>query len=160
MATVMLLAGVVVFMAGFFGLFRLLGVQPLCGLLFLVYWGAILHQERRAFVPAVLGGLGGILMSWLLLGLPPLVGQIGTVVSVVALALLLFSFMRGQMRWAVNNSTMLFLTVATIPELHVGKNAVGMAESLLLGAAYMGAVSAGAALVRSRMSRRPAEIAK
>ena len=155
LVTLLLLAGVVVFMAGFFGLFRLLGVQaPYCGLLFLVYWGAILHQDRGAFFPTVLGGLVGILLSWLLLAWGPREGQIGTIVSLAVLALLLFCFMRGQVRWVVNNSTMLFLTVATISNLHVETNAITMAESLLLGAAYMGVVSAGAALVKDRARAR------
>jgi hypothetical protein len=151
LVTLLLLAGVVVFMAGFFGLFRLLGVQaPYCGLLFLVYWGAILRQDRAAFFPTVLGGLAGVFMSWLLLAWGPGMGQAGTIVSVAALAVLLFCFMRGQARWLVNNATMLFLTVATIPDLHVATNAIGMAESLLLGAAYMGVVSAGATVVKRR----------
>jgi hypothetical protein len=152
----LLLIGAIGFMAVFFGLYGAFRIStPTFGLLFLVYWAAILRQDRLAFLPSVLGGLGGILLSWLLVCLPPLVGRVGTITSFAVLAAVLFCFMRGHVRWVVNNSTMLFLTVATIPELNISKNVVGMAQSLLLGAAYMGAVSVVANFLTSRLSRRP-----
>src|SRR6202008_4475177 len=60
---------------------------------------------------------------------------------VAVLVVVLFCFMRGQVRLVVNNATMLFLTVATIAELKIAANAVVMAESLLLAAGYLGAVA-------------------
>jgi hypothetical protein len=153
---VLLLIGAVGFMAVFFGLYSVLRVHPaLFGLLFLVYWAAILRQERGTFFPSVLGGLSGILLGWLLLCMPALAGRAGSLISLSALAVTLFCFMRGHARLVVNNATMLFLTVSTIPELNVSKDVVGMAQSLLLGAAYMGGVSAAADFVKKRLSRRP-----
>ena len=141
-ATLLLMIGVVPFMAGLFGLYALLGVGlPGIGLLFLVYWAAILRQDLAAYFPTVLGGLAGVGLGWLLVGAPPLIGMPGTILSVAVLVVVLFCFMRGQAGMVVNNSTMLFLTVATIAELKIGANAVVMAESLLLAAAYMGATA-------------------
>ncbi|CAN7373085.1 hypothetical protein LJR225_002295 [Phenylobacterium sp. LjRoot225] len=161
-ATLLLIVGVVPFMAGLFGLYHLLGVgMAYVGFLFLVYWAAILHQDPKAFLPSVLGGVGGILLAWLLIAMPPLVGQAGTVIAFAALVAVLFCFMRGHARLVVNNSTMLFLTVATIPDLKIASNVVVMAESLLLAAAYMGAVSGVVHLVtkhRSKKSPAPAPI--
>lgn len=155
-ATLLLLMGIVPFMAGFFGLYNLLGVgMPYIGLLFLLYWAAIQRQERTAYLPSVLGGLSGILLGWLLIGLPPLIGLAGTIISIAALVATLFCFMRGHASLVVNNSTMLFLTVATISELTIAKNVVVMVESLLLGAAYMGAVSVAAHVIAKR-SRKSA----
>jgi hypothetical protein len=155
-ATVLLLIGAVGFMAVFFGLYSVLRVQPVVfGLLFLLYWAAILRQDRGAFFPSALGGQGGILLGWLLICMPTLAGRAGSLISLSALAVALFCFMRGHARLVVNNATMLFLTVSTIPELNVSKDVVGMVQSLLLGAAYMGVVTVAADFVKKRFSRRP-----
>jgi hypothetical protein len=160
--TLLLLIGVVPFMAGLFGLYRLLGVgMPYIGLLFLVYWAAILRQAPAAYLPSVLGGLGGVLLGWLLVGLPPLIGPAGTIISLVALVATLFCFMRGQASLVVNNATMLFLTVATISELKIAANVIVMVESLLLAAAYMGAVAAivhFTAKLRAKKSAPPSPV--
>jgi hypothetical protein len=153
----LLLVGVVVFMAGLFGLYAALQIRmPSHGLLFLLYWGALLRQDRATFLPSVIGGVGGILLAWLLISASVLAGTPGTVASYAALAAVLFCYMRGQAGLVVNNSTMLFLAVSTIPELSVAKNAATMTESLLLGAAYLGAVSAAANLVKKRFAKRGA----
>lgn len=159
--TLLLLVGVVPFMAGLFGLYHLLGVgMPVCGLLFLVYWAAILGQDLAAYPPSVLGGVVGILLGWLLVGLPLQIGLPGTVISVAALVAVLFCFLRGQARLVVNNATMLFLTVATVSELKVAGNVVVMVESLLVAAAYMGAVTAVVHLVTKRRARASAAAAR
>lgn len=150
-ATLLLLVGVVPFMAGLFGLYHVLGVgMPVFGLLFLVYWAAILRQDPKAFLPTVLGALSGILLGWLLVGKPPLPEPAGTIIAFAALVAVLFCFMRGQASMLVNNATMLFLTVATVSEIKVADNVVAMAESLLLAAGYMGGVS----VVANAMAKR------
>lgn len=156
-ATILLLVGIVPFMAGLFGLYNVLGVgMPYVGLLFLLYWAAILRQEPATYLPSVFGGLGGILLGWLLVGMPLRVGQAGAIISYVALVAVLFCFMRGHARLVVNNATMLFLAVATIPELKVVGNAVLMAESLLLAAAYMGAVAVAMHVAAVRRAKKSA----
>ena len=149
--TLLLLAGVIPFMAGLFGLYRVLGVDmPVFGLLFLVYWAAILRQDPKAFLPTVLGALSGILLGWLLNGKPPLPEPAGMLIAIAALVAALFCFMRGQASLLINNATMLFMTVATVSEMKVADNVVAMAESLLLAAGYMGIVSVVAHAVTKR----------
>lgn len=141
-ATILLLVGIVPFMAGLFGLYNVLGVgMPYVGLLFLLYWAAILHQDPKAYLPSLLGGLVGILLGWLLVGLPMGGGRAALIISYIALVAVLFCYMRGHARLVANNATMLYLLVATIPELKIAGNVAVMAESLLLAAGYMGAVS-------------------
>ncbi|CAN7490402.1 hypothetical protein LJR225_003428 [Phenylobacterium sp. LjRoot225] len=150
-ATLLLLVGVVPFMAGLFGLYHVLGVGlPVFGLLFLVYWAAILRQDPKAFLPTVLGALSGIILGWLLVGKPPLPEPAGMIIAFAALVAALFCFMRGQANLLVNNATMLFLTVATVSEMKVADNVVAMAESLLLAASYMGVISVVAHAVTKR----------
>lgn len=152
--TMLLILGAVGFMAVFFALYRLFGIgSSSFGLLFLVYWGAILRQDLAAFWPTVVGGLIGILLGWLLLAFLPLHGQGGTIGSTLLVAALLFCFMRAHIPLAVNNATMLFLTVATIGELRIADTAVTMALSMLVGAGYLGAVTLA---MRAVMARRAA----
>ena len=54
----------------------------------------------------------------------------------------------------VNNGSMLFLLVATIPDLRVDANAPVMVLSLVIGAAWIGAVSYFAAQFRTWWSGR------
>ena len=158
--TLLLLIGVVPFMAGLFGLYNLLNIgMPACGLLFLVYWAAILGQDFKTYLPSVFGGLAGILLGWLLVALPSRMGQPGMIIAAVALVAVLFCFMRGQARLVVNNATMLFLTVATISELKIAGNVVVMVESLLLAAAYMGAVAGVVHIVTKRRAEKSAAAA-
>ena len=154
-ATLLLLAGVVPFMAGLFGLYALLHVSmPYFGLLFLVYWAAILGQDPQAYLPSVLGGLGGILLGWLLIAMPPLIRPIGTPLSLALLVVVLFCFMRGHARLLVNNATMLLLASATVPELNISRNIVVMVESFAVAAVYMGAVSLVARSIANRRGQK------
>jgi hypothetical protein len=140
--TILLLVGAAGFMAVFFGLYQLLGMSmPVFGLLFLVYWAAILKQDLATYFPAVFGGLSGILLGWLLVAVPPLVGSAGIAISLMMVAIVLFCFMRGHASLIINNATMLFLTVATISQIDVARNAPVMAASFLVGAIYMGATT-------------------
>jgi hypothetical protein len=159
--TVLLLVGAAVFMGGFYALYSGLGVgMPCFGLLFLLYWAAIERQDPTKFIPSVLGGAGGILLGWLLVGLPTRIGSPGVVISAVVLVAVLFCFMRGHARWVVNNATMLLLTVVTISEFKVTQNVGLMLESFLLGAAYMGAAWGAMQLVGRSRRARGAEAAK
>lgn len=156
-ATLLRLITVVPFLAGFFGLYNLLGVgMPYIGLLFVLYWAAFQHQQPAVYFPSVLGGLSGLLLAWLLVCLPPLIGPAGAIVSLGVLAVTLFCFMRGQASLVVNNSTMLFVTVATISELKIAEPGtfVVMVESLLLAAAYMGAVWAIGQVITKHRSKK------
>ncbi|TVV73383.1 hypothetical protein [Sphingomonas solaris] len=153
--TAVVLVGVFVFMGLFFALHTLLGVgMPVFGILFLIYWAAILKQDPAAFVPSVLGPLAGIALAWVLIVMPAQTGTAGMVVSRVILVVVLFCFTRGQAKLLVNNATMLFVTVAAVPEFDVGRNYGGMAGSVVLSAAYMGLVALGLREIGKRRANR------
>lgn len=151
----LLVLGVVPFMAGLYSLYNAFGVGlPFFGFLFLIYWAGILRQEPAQFLPSVIGGGGGILLGWTLVALPHFHGIPGTVAAGLVLAGILFCFMRAHLPWLCNNAMMLFLIVATIPDLDVSHTIATMIGSLLLGAGYMGAVSL---LIRWIAARRGAK---
>lgn len=138
----MLLVGAAGFMGVFFGLYRLLGMSmPVFGLLFLVYWAAIMKQDLAAYFPAVFGGLSGILLGWLLVAIPPVAGSAGIPLSLGIVVIMLFCFMRGHAPLIINNATMLFMTVATTSQMNIARTAPMMAASFLAGALYMGATT-------------------
>lgn len=153
--TLLLLTGVAGFMAIFFALNQLLHVNiPAFGLLFLLYWAAILKQDLSAFLPSLFGGLMGILLGWMLVAVPSLVGDWGLAFSLATVAVVLFCFMRRHLVFIINDATMLFLTVATIPQIGVAKNAPMMAASLVIGAGYMGATTLAVSMIREMHKRR------
>ncbi len=153
--TCLLVLGVVPFMAGLYSLYTLLGIGlPYFGFLFLIYWAGILRQEPAQYLPSLLGGAGGIGLGWALVTLPHIHAPFGLIAAGLVLAGVLFCFMRAHLPWVWNNAAMLFLIVATIPDLNVGRTVFTMLCSLALGAGYMGAV---ALLVRWIVTRRRAK---
>ncbi len=151
----LVLAGTVVFMSLFFGLYKLLGVgAPSMGLLFLLYWAAMLHMDFSVYPRSIIGAVIGTLLAWMLITLPVMDGVRGTLVSYSALGIVLFCYTRTQATLFVNNGTLLFVLVATIPELQVTHNVVQMELSVLLAAAFMGIVAWLIQVVRSRRPDR------
>lgn len=149
--SIALIVGAVGFMAVFFVACGALGVtMPVFGLLFLVYWAAILRQDLSLYVPSLVGSVAGIFIAWLVVALFPPMGTTGAILSFGTIAAMLFCFMRGHAAIAVNNATMLFLTVATVAQLDVKRNLGMMVLSLVVGAAYMGATAMIVKAVRSR----------
>lgn len=117
--------------------YHLLGISmAYMGFLFLLYWMGIMRQSMADFVPALAGGLGGIALSWLLIGLPAIAGPIALYGAGALLAAIIFFFIRGQFRLLINNAMMLYLTVATIPDLRIAEKAPEMAAALVVAAAY------------------------
>jgi hypothetical protein len=157
--TVLLLLGVILVVGGLLSLYGALGFSigmTAFGSLFLLYWAGLQHQAWPDFVPALIGGLVGIGLAWLLLTGPQLWGTAGAVAGFAVLGVALYFYLRGEVRLVVNNATMLILLVATIPELRVGDNALRMAASLAIGAAWIGVISWIAAQARLAWARRSA----
>ena len=157
LSTILLLFGVAIVIGALMTLYGALGIGiglTAFGSLFLLYWAGLLHQSWADFVPSVVGGLLGIALAWLLTASPHIWGPPAVVAGFAVLAVMLFFYLRGEGRFVINNATMLFLILATIPELQVGANAPLMAASLAIGAAYIGVITAIAARVRALVAAR------
>ncbi len=120
----------------------LLHVTPVFpGLLLLFYWAAVKHLALPELPWATLGALGGVFNAALFVILAPLLGQSGGVL--VALLVVIAAFyvlLVGWLPQVFNNAYMLMLTVAGIPEVLGTGRFLGMAWSILLGAAMFGAL--------------------
>lgn len=143
--TIMTVAGIVPFIGVLMWIYQGLGIHaPFFGFIFLLYWMAIQHQEASEYLRALLGGLCGVGFAWILLSVPGMFGVAGFVLALGLTASILFLYTRQQAQMVINNSTMLFLAVAAIPDLKVTQNAPSFAASLLVGALYSGACVASA----------------
>ena len=152
-STLLLLVGVAIVVGGLLAVYHALGISPAItafGSLFLLYWAGIQHQSWPQFLPSVIGGTLGVALAWLLLDAPVRFGTPGLVVSLLVLVGVLFCYLRGAFPQLFHNGSMLYLLVATIPELRVGTQAPVMILALVIGAVWIGVVSYIAAQVRAR----------
>ena len=153
--TLLVLVGTVVFMSAFMATYKALGVgMPYVGLFFLLYWAAMLHQDFKQFLPTVFGGLVGTGLAWLLMAMPHLQGQAGSLGAYGALGVVLFCYISGRALLFVNHGTMLFVLLAIIPEARVENNVVVMMKSLVLAAGFMGVVAVALRQVQKLRAKR------
>lgn len=161
MIGLLMVLGSVPFVGALLLAFHLLGIGMVyMGFLFLLYWMGIMQQSMKAFVPSLVGGLAGIGMAWLLLALPEIAGPIALYGAGALLAAAIFCLIRGQFGLVVNNSMMLFLTVATIPDIKIADNVLEMTAAVLVAAGYSFAFATMLGWIMARRaSRAPAPAA-
>ena len=133
----------------------LLGIAPLyAGFAFSLYFGGLKQSAPGELAPSVVGSLGGVGVAAMLALLPGVLGTAGYAVALGTIALSVYFLIMGWLPVLVNYAFMLLLTIATISALPKdGKLFVGMAESILLGAALMGALIVLGGLVAKRKER-------
>lgn len=149
--TLLVLTGTVVFMTVFLGIYAALGISvPYMGVLFLLYWAAMLHMDFAVYPASAIGAVIGIALAWMLVASSAVMGPAGTAAGYAALAAILFCYTRKQAKVVANNATLLFVLVAAIPELQIARTVVPMLESVVLGAAFMGIVAWLIGIARSR----------
>jgi len=133
------LAVVVVAVAGFIGISTALGLASAYGgFLFVFYFTSLCHAAPEKFMPAVVGAFCGLTMAALLTQLPETMGSAGMAIALSFILAAIYAMIMGWVPILVNNATMLFLTVGTIPALHATATIAEMALSVLLAAAILG----------------------
>lgn len=138
----LVLLAIIVGTAALLGLFHVTGVTaPYAGFLFLLYWAGLNHAAPELYLPSLIGGLVGIALAWGLTVLPLALGTgPGFAVALGLLLLAIYMLVMGWLPIAINNSTMLFLTVASAAPLHNVATLAQMARGLVVGAAFAGAL--------------------
>lgn len=144
------LAALMVALAALIGIGLALELSaPYGGFLFVFYWVGICHSHMKQFMPAVIGALGGLALSYVFKILPLAFGSL--LGSTLALCLLALAFYVLIMNWLpilVNQALMLFLTVGNIPVLLNETTLSAMALSVLIAAAFVGVLM----LLRNKFS--------
>lgn len=138
----MIVAAIILLVGGFLALCALLGIPDAwAGFLFSLCWGLIEKLDPEALPRTVVGSLVGLGVASLLVFLPTTLGMVwGSVIAVSITLVMIYLQVRGQAFLAVNASTMVFLTVATVPHIQAHAKPSNVLFALLLGVAYFGAL--------------------
>lgn len=128
------------------------------GFLFILYWTGIKGMASNEFAPALVGALGGLGLAYLIHALPALFGAPGAILAGTALGLSIYFLIRGQASMLFNYAFMLLLTVATSVAFKAATHYAAAAASIILAAAYTGALVLIGKAVSSRSNKAKAEI--
>jgi hypothetical protein len=140
--------------AAYMALGSMLGIASLfAGFLFLLYWAGIKHADPKEFAPALLGGLGGLVLAFLLHVLPADFGAIGMAAALLLVVVAVYVQLRELCPLVINLAFMLHLTLGTVPPVAKEADFIGMGTAVLLAASFFGGLLY---LVRRLNQRRPA----
>lgn len=99
------------------GLYYLLHLSEMwVGFLFILWWSTAMKLDISELLNTGIGGVIGIGLAYLITN-PPLTQGYGMAIAGALVILSVFFMIRGQLGSFINGSTMLFLTVSTIPNL-------------------------------------------
>jgi hypothetical protein len=131
---------VVVAVAAFIGISSALSLPSVYGgFLFVFYFTGLCHAAPDKFAPAVAGAFAGLATAFLLMYLPVAMGNLGMALALGLVLAAIYALIMGWVPLLVNNATMLFLTIGTIPALQQMATIAEMALSVLLAAVLIGA---------------------
>jgi hypothetical protein len=117
----------------------MLHVAPLyAGLFFAVYWGNIKKADLAEWLPAVLGGLGGLFLAWGLVIGKAQYGSAGLLVMLALIILALYLDIIQIMPLVFNASFMTYLTLGGIPAVVAQNDFPMMIVAMLGSAAFFG----------------------
>ncbi|MFA5496207.1 MAG: hypothetical protein WC247_15690, partial [Porticoccaceae bacterium] len=149
----MVVVAIAALVVAFLLLTNALGIAEFwAGFLFLFFWAGIEQMRFERLNAAVLGASVGLLAALAINQLPQFWGSSGLAVALLAVAALVYCQVMGWLVLVVNNATMLFLTVATIPHLQSSGNFSQMYAGLFVGVVFFG----GLLWILSRMMSRRA----
>ncbi|HLS99674.1 MAG: hypothetical protein WDA10_06635 [Porticoccaceae bacterium] len=135
----MVVGAIAVVVVAFLLLTRALGIAEFwAGFLFLFFWAGIEQMRFERLNFAVVGACVGLLAALALNQLPQLLGGGGLALALAGVVALVYCQVMGWLALLVNNATMLFLTVATIPHLQASGNFPQMFAGLLVGVVFFG----------------------
>jgi hypothetical protein len=106
------------------------------GFLFLLCWGGIEQMKLEKLPSCIVGALLGLALCYGLQALPASMGPVGWVLVGGAILASVYCLIMGWWPIAVNNTTMLFLTVGTIPVVQAGTGFPKLFPALGIGVAY------------------------
>ncbi len=130
-----------------------LGIQEFwAGFLFLFYWAAIEHARFDKLAAAATGALVGLGASFALHALPAFMGGAGLTLALSLVVVLVYCQVMGWASLLVNNATMLFLTVGTVPHVQKSGDYAQIFVGLLMGVLFFGGLLALAGQLKKKPS--------
>jgi hypothetical protein len=151
-----ILLGVVIVVAAYLALSGWMGVgEAWAGFLFLLQWSMMEEAKLDRLPRSALGATLGVAIPFVPAWLAPVVGaEAGLAVMLAIILLAVFLLIRGLVTLLINASTMLFLTIVSIPRI-ASAGPVALWLGLLVGILFFGGLAAAAALLRSRAAATP-----
>lgn len=126
------------------------------GFLFLLYWSMVEGAKPERLVPSIVGAFVGMGTAAMMVLLPPLLGEgTGMAVFGVTVLVLVYAVIMGWAPVAVNASTMLFLTVGTVPHIEGNADYGQIFLGIISGIVFFG----GLALIATAFARKKATTA-
>lgn len=158
MKGLLMLAVVAALIVAFIMLCRLFDVKNFwVGILFLFYWAGIEQSRLGKLLPVSLGAFTGLALCLAVLSLPQLLGpETGGWVLLGILSLVVYLLILGKLTFAINQTTMLFLTVGSIPVVQAGVAISELFMSLALGILFFGFLGGLGALLARRKTAQEA----
>ncbi|WP_157215164.1 hypothetical protein [Flavisphingomonas formosensis] len=147
---------VVVVVGAYVGLNMALGIaEGWAGFLFLLCWSMIEKGSLDRFAHALVGALIGAGTAALMKVGPEMMGPTGGMVLFLGVVLLLiYAIVMGWFALGVNTTTMVFLTVGTIPYVEKGAEPAGIFLGIASGAVFFGALGLiGAQIGKRRQAK-------
>jgi hypothetical protein len=149
----------VVLIATFHGLSYVLSMtEPWAALLWLLCWAGIDEHRPARFLPTLLGATAGLTLGWLLRWAPQQFGTTGIAIGLLPMLFTLgWTFFRGPHGPVVNHTLWVFVSVVTVPWIHLPVAFPQLYASLAVGAAFFGSVRMlGSWLSKHRLRRATA----
>jgi hypothetical protein len=151
-----ILCVVVGLILGFVALCTALKVQNFwVGFLFMFYWMGLEQARMDKYLSSAIGSLLGLLVSFGASVFSAHLGaDMGALAAFAVSMVLIYVRIIGRLKFFVNQATVLFLTVGSIPVLHSTVSASEMFISLFLGLVFFGSLGGiGALLERYKNNR-------
>lgn len=132
----LVLAGVVVFVAAYLMLNRAVGLtESWAGFLFLVCW-AVSQLDVSKLTECAVGAFVGILVAYAMQRLPPVLGVVAFVPILGVILAMVYCQIMGWLTVVVNLTTMTFLTIASMPLVQAHVSFPNLFATLAVGVAY------------------------
>lgn len=136
---VLVVLGVAVVVVIFVALMATLHISEFwAGFLWLFYWAAIEQMRFERLAAAMAGAALGLATAFAMQYVPPLIGNGGLAMVLLFIAAMVYCQVMGLLTLVVNNATMLFLTVGTIPHLQVNGDFSQIFMALFIGVMFFG----------------------
>lgn len=145
--------------AGYIGLTLAFHLHPAyAGFIFALLWGGFHHAEVKAIPQLLCASLFGIALAYLFQVAPNFSPHYGPVCAEVVVLICVYCLLAGWVKFIIDNTTMMFLIIGTIPAIQAKEDFKQMALATIVSALYFGALgylmSRGNEFVRKRYSAK------
>lgn len=133
---------------------HVLGIpQFWAGFLWLFYWAGIEQMNFSVFPDSVRGAFTGLAVALCLHVFPQQIEHFGLAIALLLVVVLVYCSVMGWAKPFVNNATMLFLTVGTIPTIQAHGDFAQIFSALMLGVVFFGGLLGLGTMIGKRRAR-------